>query len=699
MAKGGKGGGGNSGNTIRGSKWDDVLDGTVEADIIDAKSGNDLVRAGGGDDSVDGGEGQDTLQGGEGADTLLGGLGDDQLTGDAGGDLLDAGTGDDFLDGGSGDDTLRADMLGSDTLWGGEGADLAVLAGAASEYTVTWLGGTSAEIVDGAGNVTSVRDIESFEFSDGVVDFGTLADVPTFNLALTSVAAGDGVFEQGELLQVGAFVAADLDPIPAGVQVETVFYFASAPDMGSVLSSQSVGTSHTTDRGSISPGATFSLPMDLEPGTYYVAAVVDPGGAFREYDETDNGPQWLAITVEPFTPPDVDFAAEAIVAAPTWNGAPYDLGQTGGSFDVDVTVANEGTYDRVYGTTYQVVLSRDAVFDAGDTVLVSDAITLAPGSSGSESWSIAYADIPAGGDWYIGLVVADQFLDYASFRQVDDVDPADNALFVPVSFLAAPVYGTYGADLLEGTAYDDRIFALHGNDTLVAGQGHDTVDGGAGIDVIDLSGLAVDAAGFGAQLVEDAPGLWQLVQPGLANGYALDATGFEAVIGTAGDDEVLLGASGATLDMGAGNDWVQGWEGAIDARGGAGNDALIGIQTSLGLAAPNDTLDGGDGDDILFGGAGDDDLTGGAGADQFFFESEYEMGADTIRDFDAALDQIILVYDLGNLPLLEDLLTEVTGGVLLQTGPGGTVLIEGAVLGDLNSGNVLLEEDGPILVM
>ena len=696
MPKGGNGGGGNTGgNTIRGSKRDDVINGTAGADVILAKEGNDLVDAGAGDDSVEGAAGHDTLLGGDGADTLLGGQGDDSLLGGADNDQLNAGQGNDALDGGAGDDTLVSDMLGQDALAGGSGTDTAVLSGASSDYTVTWLGGTAAEISDGAGNVTTVTDIENFEFSDGVFDFNTLANVPTFNLEMASFSAGTGVVEQGAVLSVGAFISADLDPIAAGTQVQTTFYLASAADFGSVLLSQSNTTSNTTDSSSIDPGATFAIPQDLAPGTYYVAAVVDPGDNFVEYDETDNASGWVEITVDPYTPPDVDFAAQAISAEPTWNGDPYDLGDTNGSFDVTVTVASEGTHTGVNGASYQVVLSTDAVFDASDLVLVSDAIGVTPGNSGSESWTINYADIPAGGDYYLGLVVADSFFDYSTYQTVDDVDPADNVMFVPISFVAAPIYGTYGNDLLTGTAGDDEIIALHGNDTLVAGQGYDTVDGGAGIDVLDLSGLTVDASNFGAQIIEDAPGLWQLVQPGLTDGYQLDATGFEEIIGTAGDDEVLLNTSTATIYAGAGNDWIQGWEGAINAEGGTGNDALLGIQTSVTGGAPADTLNGGDGDDVIFGGAGDDNLTGGAGVDQFFFEGSYELGADTVNDFDPFMDEIYIVFETGAaLPLLQDVATQTAEGVVLSTGPSGTALLLGVQLADLDDTNVLIVEDG-----
>ncbi|MBE2897014.1 hypothetical protein HPC38_09045 [Pasteurellaceae bacterium HPA106] len=56
----------------------------------------------------------------------------------------------------------------------------------------------------------------------------------------------------------------------------------------------------------------------------------------------------------------------------------------------------------------------------------------------------------------------------------------------------------------------------------------------------------------------------------------------------------------------------------------------------------NDTLNGGAGDDILFGGAGNDTLSGGEGADKFVFLVNSNSGKDTITDFKAGEDKIVL---------------------------------------------------------
>ena len=97
------------------------------------------------------------------------------------------------------------------------------------------------------------------------------------------------------------------------------------------------------------------------------------------------------------------------------------------------------------------------------------------------------------------------------------------------------------------------------------------------------------------------------------------------------------------------------------ATGSSGNELLYGsdvndvISGNGGIdwifgAEGNDTLTGGAGDDFLFGGAGTDVLTGGAGndylkgnagADTFVFQSG-DTGTDTISDFDAGQDTLML---------------------------------------------------------
>lgn len=85
----------NSGETLRGTRKDDYIEGN---------GGRDTIRAGAGNDRVLGGRGNDALFGQNGDDELLGGAGNDKLRGGAGDDILGGGAGQNTLHGGKGND-------------------------------------------------------------------------------------------------------------------------------------------------------------------------------------------------------------------------------------------------------------------------------------------------------------------------------------------------------------------------------------------------------------------------------------------------------------------------------------------------------------------------------------------------------------------------------------------------------------------
>jgi VCBS repeat-containing protein len=113
-----------------------------------------------------------------------------------------------------------------------------------------------------------------------------------------------------------------------------------------------------------------------------------------------------------------------------------------------------------------------------------------------------------------------------------------------------------------------------------------------------------------------------------------------------GDNQVVAGSNKATTfvdtnghdttyNAGNGGDTVFGGDGADTLNGGNAGDMLNG---GSGI----DHLDGGNGVDILVGGAGNDFLTGGNGADTFVITAD--SGSDTITDFRAGLDHIVVGY-------------------------------------------------------
>lgn len=82
---------------LRGSDYDDLLEGDAEVNIIEGGAGDDMLY---------GGAGADTLEGGTGDDIVQGGAGNDDISGGAGVDILNGGQGDDQMSGGAGDDVF-----------------------------------------------------------------------------------------------------------------------------------------------------------------------------------------------------------------------------------------------------------------------------------------------------------------------------------------------------------------------------------------------------------------------------------------------------------------------------------------------------------------------------------------------------------------------------------------------------------------
>jgi hypothetical protein len=180
--------------------------------------------------------------------------------------------------------------------------------------------------------------------------------------------------------------------------------------------------------------------------------------------------------------------------------------------------------------------------------------------------------------------------------------------------------GSAGNDVLAGGAGADHIAGLDGDDLLRGGGGDDTIEGGDGQDTI-LGGAGADSldGGAGDADVVSYAGSPAGVTVNLATGrgFGGDAegdslSGFEAVIGSNGDD-LLIGGSGA--------DSLYGGAGADTLEGGAGNDRLAG-------GAGANRLVGGDGNDIYVVTSAEDTVIEAAdeGADTVFASVSFTLG-------------------------------------------------------------------------
>lgn len=172
---------------------------------------------------------------------------------------------------------------------------------------------------------------------------------------------------------------------------------------------------------------------------------------------------------------------------------------------------------------------------------------------------------------------------------------ADQRVALPVYGAGVNLTGTAGADVLIGTANDDRLTGLAGNDTLDGGGGADVLTGGAGNDT-----YSVDSA---ADIVNET----------LSEGADTVRSTISWTLGTHIENLVLLGSD--SIDA-TGND------GANSLTGNSGSNRLSGL-------AGNDSIDGG---------AGADAMSGGLGNDTFFVDQAGDtvielaaQGLDTVR--------------------------------------------------------------------
>jgi Ca2+-binding RTX toxin-like protein len=235
-----------------------------------------------------------------------------------------------------------------------------------------------------------------------------------------------------------------------------------------------------------------------------------------------------------------------------------------------------------------------------------------------------------------------------------------------------------------------------GNDRLLlSGTGYE-VTGGEGDDLIDLGDATrVIVRADGADTVLAGTG-----------GAIVNLTETASFVGSDGEDNVVSRSSGTIttgggddaifgfgqVDMGEGDDWFFGEDGASSVVGGAGNDTLIGTRSdSVFLPSATDlldfytsvdpdTLDGGVGNDTI--GASHGDLvTSGTGADfiDVYLDADPDLSGVEITDFDPTQDRLIITHDFfgrdGALPDCDPI--PFTGEVSVTETPEGDTIITG----------------------
>lgn len=205
------------------------------------------------------------------------------------------------------------------------------------------------------------------------------------------------------------------------------------------------------------------------------------------------------------------------------------------------------------------------------------------------------------------------------------------------------LYGEEGDDFLSGGEGNDMLFGGADNDVLYGDAGNDHLDGGAGND--ELYGGAGNDRLFGGDGDDQLDG-------GDGDDFLSDGQGSDIVYAGAGDDTVLAAMDGAddVYDGGEGCDTLDysaaGENLRIDFDKGQASGIEIGCDTISGF----ETIIGGAGDDHFIAGLAEVAMYGGAGENVFEFLAPQDPVAQLrvfeINDFKAG-DRIRLdKYDL-----------------------------------------------------
>jgi Ca2+-binding RTX toxin-like protein len=538
---------------LQGADNDDTLVGGAGNDVLDGGNGNDVAGFAGNlagyavsydaiyrtftvRDTVDGRDGSDTIsnvefmqfadglraaadavnvsqiKGTSGDDTLVGGNGFDSISGSFGDDLLQGGAGDDLLFGENDEDTLVGG-LGNDQLEGGLGFDVAVFAGNVSDYSISFDAVTSMFVVvdsiSGRDGVDQVRDVELFEFADGVKSAWELVSLTgtTGNDLLNGTDIADHIngLAGNDTLNGGAgndtlSGGAGNDILNGGSDLDTASYAGTSAAVIVSLASAAAqntggaGTDTLTSIENLIGGAGNdtltgnAVANRLEGGAGNDAlnggAGADTmlGGVGNDAYVVDNagdvvtenvgeGTDTVTSTVSYALPANVENLTLAGTSAINGSGNELNNVLTGNAAANTLT-GNDGN-DVLHGAAGNDVLDGGAGNDVLDGGLGSDHL------SGGDGDDVYFVDVSTdviteGASQGIDTVTSS--LSYALGANVEN-------LILLAGSKALIGTGNSLDNVITGNASANTLIGGEGNDTLAGGLGGDTLTGGAGNDV------------------------------------------------------------------------------------------------------------------------------------------------------------------------------------------------------------------------
>jgi Ca2+-binding RTX toxin-like protein len=294
-----------------------------------------------------------------------------------------------------------------------------------------------------------------------------------------------------------------------------------------------------------------------------------------------------------------------------------------------------------------------------------------------------------------------------NFRFADGTVNVNNILFTTIT-------GTEGDDVLHGDVSNNLIDGLGGNDVIFGGGGDDAIFGGAGNDVLwgDAGyNTFVAAVGDGDDVIHGGDDPYNALDFGaITTAVTVDLSSGTATGVDIGTDtftrisDVFGGSGGDLIISGPGDDYLD---------GGAGFDTLsyqsatAGVNVDLGVSGQQDTVGAGQdfvqGFEALVGSAfadrlrgdgGDNNLTGLAGGDTFVFTGTF--GNDVVTDF-SVQDDSLQFWDtrFSDSAAVLAAATQVGADVVIDAGASGSVTLTGMSLADLASAQITIVA-GPV---
>lgn len=645
-----------------------VLDIAIAA-TVDAGAGDDIVYASNLGDNVFGGAGNDTLYGGRLDDWLLGGDGDDRLNagsdgagtlggdgnyldGGAGNDLLIGREGSDWLEGGDGTDTLEGGD-GGDILAGGAGVGDQLRGGRGDDQYIFRIGDVGAAGIGNAAIFDEIRDESGMALT-------TIVEQAYGGSAANNAAALDGsLFRAGRGL--GNWTGGGAQVTPQGV--------AAGGDDALVLGA-GIGVE---DIKILKSADGKDLVIELWPDGVFAGDRVIMRDWFNSFNKIEtlrfaDGNEIRLSDFDTFilgsdaSETIVGTAGNDFVHAGAGNDLVYllsgnDFGNGGlgddtvsGDSGNDIVVGADGD-DTLYGGFGQDTVSggrgndRLAGDDGNDILAGGAGYDELIGGSGNDVFKFQRGD---GRD-----VLIDALSDEWDVVWISGSGGQNGYVVNPDGTITHDTYGTLfdGSNWAARTRYDVETGTLYRHrpanpDAVVASSGTDVLEFGIGIDINDVQfqvaangkDLIVGIEGSGSVVASFAdiqdhillkewvsnPGAKGSIETfAFFNTGAINMATTELTGGTDGNDTLTgVAAKENWLTGGAGDDTVSGAALNDIVNGNSGQDRLLGL-------AGSDVLLGGAGNDVLIGGAGGtrngaaagDILVGGQGLDTASYET------------------------------------------------------------------------------